>query len=137
MLPITAGVAIPLDEIQLDAVRSQGAGGQNVNKSATAIQLRFDIPASSLPALYKERLLARRDRRISKEGVLIIKAQEARSQEQNRTAALERLQELVRSVSAPRKVRKPTRVSKAAQQRRLDNKKRRSEIKRLRRDIPE
>lgn len=137
MLPITADVAIPLDEIQLDAVRSQGAGGQNVNKSATAIQLRFDIPASSLPALYKERLLARRDRRISKEGVLIIKAQEARSQEQNRTAALARLQELVRSVTAPRKVRKPTQVSKAAQQRRLDNKKRRSEIKRLRRDAPE
>lgn len=135
MLPITARTAIPLSEIELTAVRSQGAGGQNVNKVATAIHLRFDIAASSLSPLYKERLLNLRDSRITKDGVVIIKAQQHRTQEQNRADALSRLQALVRSVTVTPKRRKPTKPSRSAQKKRLDRKAKRSQVKALRGNV--
>ncbi|MCK4838478.1 MAG: aminoacyl-tRNA hydrolase, partial [Desulfobulbaceae bacterium] len=107
-------------------------GGQNVNKVATAIHLRFDIHASSLPDYYKQRLLALSDQRISKEGVIIIKAQQTRSQEKNREEALRRLQELVRSVSVTPKKRKATKPSRNAKRKRLDSKKKRGNVKSMR-----
>ena len=129
LLPITAAVAIPLAEIELTAIRAQGAGGQNVNKVSTAIHLRFDIPASSLPEEFKTRLLALGDQRISREGVVIIKAQGSRSQEANREDALMRLRDLVRTVATPPKKRRPTRPTLASQQRRVEGKLRRGAIK--------
>ena len=128
-LPISARVAIPLHEIELSAIRAGGPGGQNVNKVSSAIHLRFDIGASSLPDYYKERLLALSDQRITADGTVVLKAQEYRSQEQNREAALARLQALIRSVAATPKVRKPTRAS---QTRRMDGKSRRGAVKALR-----
>ena len=116
----------------MQAIRAQGAGGQNVNKVSSAIHLRFDIGASSLPELYKERLLALRDRRISSEGVLVLKAQRFRSQEKNRADALARLQELVAGVTVDRKKRQPTRPSKNAKRKRMDSKTRRGKLKSLR-----
>ena len=132
MLVISNNVSIPDDEIDLIAIRAQGPGGQNVNKVSSAIHLRFDIEASSLPEYYKERLLALKDKRITKEGVLVIKAQKHRTQEKNRSDALERLLEIIKSASTVQKARRPTRPTKGSKLRRLDSKKKRGQTKNLR-----
>lgn len=119
-------------EVQISAIRAQGAGGQNVNKVSSAIHLRFDIPASSLPEDVKERLLALRDSRITQEGVLVLKAQQHRSQDLNRLDALFRLHELVNSVARAPKARRATKPTYGSRQRRLEGKSQRSETKALR-----
>lgn len=120
------------DEIEFSAIRSQGAGGQNVNKVSSAIHLRYSIPASSLPDAVKERLLALHDQRISADGVVVIKAQGSRSQPQNKIEAIARLQALVDSVATPAKRRRPTRPTLGSQRRRLEGKTVRGQVKRLR-----
>ncbi|AFY51297.1 protein chain release factor B (plasmid) [Nostoc sp. PCC 7524] len=135
MLQISNKIIIPDSELEISAIRSQGAGGQNVNKVSTAIHLRFNIETSSLPTFYKEQLLKLNDRRITQEGVIVIKAQEHRSQEQNREEALERLKELIKSAVVLKRKRKPTKPTRSSQKKRLDSKTKRGQIKSMRRQI--
>jgi ribosome-associated protein len=137
MLQITNRTTIPISEISISAIRSQGAGGQNINKVATAIHLRFDINASSLSPLYKERLLNLGDQRITKDGIIIIKAQQHRTQEQNKEDALNRLQTLIKSITITAAKRKPTKPTRRAKKKPIDSKTKRGEIKALRGKITE
>ena len=131
-LEISGQFTLPMEEIEMQAIRAQGAGGQNVNKVSSAIHLRFDIGASSLPDFYKERLLRLRDKRLNSDGVLVIKAQRFRTQEKNRADALERLQDIIRGAAAAQKTRRPTKPTRGSQKRRMDGKTRRGQVKKLR-----
>ena len=132
MIKLSAAVELDENELEFSAIRAQGSGGQNVNKVSSAIHLRFDIQASSLPDFYKERLLQFKDQRISKEGIVVIKAQQYRTQEKNRDDAIERLVQLIQAATVVEKPRRPTKATRSSQKRRLDSKAQRGKIKALR-----
>ncbi len=131
-LEISSNVTLSLDEVDIQAIRAQGAGGQHVNKVSSAIHLRFDIGASSLPEFYKQRLAKKSDNRITADGVIVIKAQRFRSQDRNREDALDRLRDIIRSAIATQKTRKATRPSRSSQKKRMDSKTKRGQVKSMR-----
>jgi ribosome-associated protein len=135
MLQISNKVTLDENEIEFSAIRAQGSGGQKVNKTSAAVHLRFDIAASSLPEFYRERLLELKDKRITKEGIVVIKSQQHRSLEQNREEAVERLVELIKSVAVQQKKRVATKPTKGSVKRRLQSKKQHSEKKKLRKNV--
>lgn len=135
MIIISNRVSISLAEVEISAIRAMGSGGQNVNKVSSAVHLRFNIQTSSLPELYKENLLAMRDSRITKEGIIIIKAQSYRTQEQNRADALLRLEELVKRAGVQVKKRRETKPTRSSVKKRLDKKSQRSQVKSMRKAI--
>ena len=132
MLRISSNIVLPESEIELQSIRAQGSGGQKVNKTSSAVHLRFDIKASSLPEFYKQKLLALRDSRINKDGVLILKAQQYRTLEQNRQDALDRLLQLIKDAATVEKARRPTKPTRSSQRRRMDSKTKHSRLKQLR-----
>ena len=137
MIELAPGIELPEEEIEISAIRASGAGGQNVNKVSSAIHLRFDVAASSLPADCKRRLLAISDSRLSKDGVIVIKAQQFRTREKNRQAALDRLREMISAATRVRKTRKATRPTRGSRTRLLDEKSRRGKTKQLRGKVRE
>ena len=137
MLKLSNSLTIPSEELQFNAIRSQGAGGQNVNKVSTAIHLRFDISASSIPDFHKTRLLNLKDQRINKDGVIVIKAQQYRTQEKNREDALNRLKQLINDATIIIKTRRPTKPTKSSQRKRMDKKNQRGRTKSLRGKVTE
>ena len=135
MLEISNTVSIPVEEMEFQSIRAQGAGGQKVNKTSCAVHLRFDIPASSLPDNYKEALLALKDRRVNNDGVIVIKAQKYRSLEKNREEALSRLKQMCIDATVVKKSRRPTKPSRSSQRKRLDRKTKHSNLKQTRKKI--